>query len=80
MRDDEILIKQKIELFKKLNSKIHIMKTSRAFLNGYIDKFDDINNYIVINDDLKGPEIVLIDEIYTVQQYKSKEEMKYDIK
>ena len=68
--------KRKIQIFFEKELRVHITKTSGYFLNGVVTKLCE--NYFYVEDEDRGKQLILYDEIKYIQIYQKKEEVKKD--
>ena len=70
--------KKKIQIFFEKKLRVHITKTSGYFLNGAVTKLCE--NYFYIQDESRGKQLILYDEIKFLQLYqvREKKEVKED--
>ena len=73
MNNDKETIIEKLEFFLKNKIKIHITKTNREFLNGFLVKKIS-SDVFVINEVVRGELHVFASEIFNIEEYMKKEE------
>lgn len=67
-KDNEIMIKEKLDFFKDEKIKVHVKLLDKTFLNGLIDKELKDGVYWFIDDKLNGVYLFLKD-IYDIKEF-----------
>ena len=69
--NDKEMIKEKLNLYFKLNTSIHIKLNNKEFRNGTISKIED--SYILLEEIKLGKIPILFSEIYQADKLRRKE-------